>query len=140
MEKKPAVGVAVIINKENKVLLGKRKSALGTGQWAFPGGHLEFNESIEDCARREVREETGLEIKNIRFGPFTNDIFPEAQKHYITLYVIADYAQGTLEPKEPDKCDQWEWFPWEDLPEPKFLPLRNLLNRVLALYSPPDKL
>jgi 8-oxo-dGTP diphosphatase len=56
MEKRPAVGVAAIVTKNGKVLLGKRKGAHGEGSWAFPGGHLEFNESIEDCAKREVFE------------------------------------------------------------------------------------
>jgi len=54
MDKRPLIGVAVIVIKENRVLLGKRKNSHGSGTWAFPGGHLEFNESIEDCARREV--------------------------------------------------------------------------------------
>ena len=48
------VGIAVIVIKEDRVLLGKRKNAHGSGTWVFPGGRLEFKESIEDGARREV--------------------------------------------------------------------------------------
>ncbi len=129
MTKRPLVGVAVIIMKDRKVLLGKRKMSHGEGTWALPGGHLEFNETIEDCARREVFEETGLIIKNIRYGAFTNDIFSGDQKHYVTLFVISEYDSGILEPKEPDKCHGWVWFSWCDLPEPKFLPLENLLKQ-----------
>jgi 8-oxo-dGTP diphosphatase len=121
------VGVAVIVVREGKVLLGKRKNAHGAGTWALPGGHLEFNESIEACARREVFEETGLKIDNIRFGPFTNDIFKKEKKHYVTLFVVAADAQGLVALKEPSKCEKWEWFDWGALPEPRFKSLENLV-------------
>ena len=85
---RPSVGVAAIVIKDHKVLLGKRKKAHGAGTWAFPGGHLKFNGSIEECAKREVFEETEIHIKNIRCGTFTNDIFREDQKHYVTLFVF----------------------------------------------------
>ncbi len=129
---RPSIGVAAIVIKDHKVLLGKRKKAHGAGTWAFPGGHLEFNESIEECAKREVFEETGIHIKNIRYGTFTNDIFREDQKHYVTLFVISEYDDGDLELKEPEKCEQWDWFLWNELPEPKFLPLQNLLKQKRA--------
>ena len=106
MGRRPLIGVAVIVMKENQVLLGKRKNAHGAGTWAFPGGHLEFNESIEACAKRELFEETGIHIKNIRYGTFTNDIFREDQKHYVTLFVISEYDEGDLELKEPEKCEK----------------------------------
>lgn len=98
------------------------------GFWCFPGGRLEFDESPEDCARREVLEETGLSIKNLRFGPYTNDIFEKEGKHYVTLFVVADYDSGELELMEPDKCEKWEWFDWKELPSPLFLPEQNLLK------------
>jgi 8-oxo-dGTP diphosphatase len=126
---RPSIGVAVIVNKDGKVLLGKRKNAHGAGTWAFPGGHLEFNESIEECARREVFEETGIHIKDSRYDTFTNDIFREDQKHYVTLFVISEYDYGELELREPEKCEKWDWFLWNELPEPKFLPLENLLKQ-----------
>jgi 8-oxo-dGTP diphosphatase len=129
MNKRPLVGVAVIIMKDRKVLLGKRKISHGAGTWAFPGGHLEFNETIEDCARREVFEETALYVKNIRYGTFTNDIFREEAKHYVTLFVVSEYCHGVLELKEPDKCEKWDWFHWGLFPEPLFLPLKNLLKQ-----------
>ena len=137
MEKRPLIGVAAIVIKDNKVLLGKRINSHGAGTWQFPGGHLEFNESIESCAKREVLEETGIHINNIRLGTFTNDIFRQEEKHYVTLYVLCEYDRGTLELKEPEKCEKWDWFHWDRLPEPKFLPMENLLKQDFTL---PEKL
>ncbi len=129
MNNRPKIGVGVIVIKGNKVLLGKRKNVHGEGTWCFPGGHLEFGEKIEECARREVEEETGIRIKNLRIGPFTNDIFREEGKHYVTLYVISDYDSGEVRVKEPEKCERWEWFEWDKLPSPLFLPIQNLLKQ-----------
>lgn len=128
-EARPKVGVAVIVIKDSKVLLGKRKGSHGEGSWAFPGGHLEFGESLEDCAMREVFEETGISIKDIRQGTFTNDIFETEGKHYITLLMAAKYDSGEVQLLEPEKCEKWDWFEWDKLPNPKFIPLENLLKQ-----------
>jgi len=134
MEKeRPKIGIGVCVIKDGKVLFGKRKNAHGQGSWCFPGGHLELNENIEDCAKREVLEETGLSIKNLRFGPYTNDIFEKEGKHYATLFVIADYDSGELKLMEPEKCEKWDWFKWEELPQPLFLSVQNLLK---GKYNP----
>lgn len=120
------VGVGVIVIRNGQVLLGKRKGAHGQGSWSFPGGHLEFNEALEDCAKREVREETGISIKNLRKGPFTNDIFVEQKRHYVTLYMIAEFDSGELRVMEADRCQAWRWFDWDAFPDPLFLPIQNL--------------
>ena len=122
----PRIGVGVIIIKENTVLIGKRRNAHGEGTWAFPGGHLEFFEQIEDCARREVMEETGLQISNVTFATFTNDLFEKENKHYITIFMRSDYISGEPEILEPHKCEQWVWATWDNLPEPLFLTMQNL--------------
>lgn len=124
------VGVGVIILKDKQVLLLKRRGSHGEGTWSFPGGHLEFNESVEDCARREVLEETGINIKNLRMGTFTNDIFPQEGKHYITLYVISEYDFGETKILEPEKCEALGWFEWNKFPSPLFIPLHNLLKQI----------
>ncbi|KAI2915344.1 hypothetical protein CBS147343_3044 [Aspergillus niger] len=67
----PRVGVGVfVINHKGQLVLGQRKSSHGAGTWALPGGHLEFNESFEDCAAREVLEETGLNMKDSTMSLF----------------------------------------------------------------------
>ncbi|MEK6969992.1 MAG: NUDIX hydrolase [Nanoarchaeota archaeon] len=129
----PKVGVGVCIIKDNKVLLGRRKGAHGSGCWSFPGGHLEFNESVEDCAKREVLEETGIQIQNLKRGPYTNDIFEKEGKHYVTMYIISEYASGELKVMEPDKCEKWEWFELNKLPFPLFVPIQHLVEQK---YTP----
>ena len=129
MNERPKVGVAVIVIKDNQVLLGKRRNAHGAGTWCFPGGHLEFGETIQECARREVLEETGLVVTNLRLTTYTNDMFETEGKHYVTLYVIADHASGKAQRREPEKSDGWGWFSWDNLPRPLFLPIQNLLKQ-----------
>ena len=126
---RPKVGVGVAVISNGKVLLGKRKGSHGAGCWSFAGGHLEFGETVEECAKREVLEETGLIATSIVLGPWTNDLI-EGNKHYVTLYVFVDQFIGELELKEPHKCESWQWFPWKQLPTPLFPPLVNLIGKV----------
>lgn len=128
-ENRPKVCVGVIVIKNGKVLLQKRKNALGEGSWSFPGGHLEFNESFSECAKRETSEELGIDIKNARYAATTNDIFANEGKHYITVYMITDEYSGEPKIMEPDKCEQFGWFDWKNLPQPLFIPIQNLLKQ-----------
>lgn len=134
-DKKVRVGVSVIVIRDNKVLLGKRKGSHGTGTWAFPGGHLEFGETPEQTAKRELFEETGLTAEHVVRGPYTNDIMSEEGKHYITLVTIVQNAMGEPQVKEPQKCESWEWFAWNDLPQPLFLPIKHLLEEGYSPYQ-----
>ena len=121
--------------KGDQLLLGKRISAHSENSWQFPGGHLEFGETVEACARREAEEEAGIIIGNITPSGYTNDVFIDADKHYVTLFVSADYESGKLTVMEPDKCDQWQWFAWNQLPEPLFMPIRNFLKQHPDLHE-----
>jgi len=132
-ENRPHIGVAIIVVRDGRVLLGKRRNAHGAGTWQFPGGHLEYGESIEACARRELFEETGLSIVNLRMGPFTNDVFEDENKHYVTLFVVADQTTGEARLKEPDKCECWDWYRWSEMPQPHFLPIVNLLKQDFSI-------
>lgn len=135
MKIRPAIGIGVLLFKENKLLLGKRLNAHGQNTWAPPGGHLEFGETIEQCAAREVLEETGLVTTNIKPITFTNDIFIKENKHYITIFVNAEYAGGTPKNIEPEKCAEWRWFTLNDLPNELFLPLQNLFLQKNTLLE-----
>lgn len=133
--KKPRIGIGVIVIKDNKVLLGKRKGSHGERTWNFPGGHLHFYGDIENCARREVMEEAGIKIKNLKLGPFTNDFFKKEGKHYVTLYVIAEYKSGKVKLMKPNKCEKWGWFSWNNFPKPLFTPCKNLLKQKFNPFN-----
>lgn len=127
--KRPKVGVGIAVMKEGKILLGRRKGAHGSGAWSFAGGHLEYGEDVEACAKRELEEETGLKAVSLRLGPWVNDVIEEG-KHYITLFVFVDQFEGTPELKEPEKCEGWQWFDLHALPTPLFPPVSSLIKKI----------
>src|SRR3982751_1701983 len=122
----PRVGVGVFVWKDGKFIMGQRQGAHGAGSWSIPGGHLEVGESWEECARRETKEETGLDITNVRFLAATNDIFPDENKHYITIWMESDWAGGVATITEPDKFVDLAWGDFGSLPEPLFLTWNQL--------------
>jgi 8-oxo-dGTP diphosphatase len=140
------VGVSVVIRKGNAVLLGKRLKSHGTGHWCTPGGHVEFGETPEQAARREVMEETGLQLGEIHPSkslPYRNTFFPESKKQYITLYLEGEYIGGKPVAMEPEKCAEWLWFKATDLPSPLFTDMRDALVPWEDLFEfefdPPQK-
>lgn len=114
------VGVGVFVIKDGRFLLQKRQGSHGEGTWSLPGGHLGHGESFEDAGRREVKEESDLEIKNVRFAAVTNDIFEKEGKHYVTIWLLSDWASGELKNMEPQKCTAQEWHTFDTLPQPLF--------------------
>ncbi len=115
----PMVGIGATIFKDGKILLGKRKGSHGEGEYASPGGHLDYMETIEECAKRETFEETGIEIRNVRFQ-FLANVRKYKPKHYIHIGVIADYKCGKVQVREPEKCEAWNWYVLDKLPKPLF--------------------
>ena len=120
------VGVGVIIQRGTEVLLVRRSSSHGSGTWSTPGGHVDPGESLEECAAREAYEETGIRVENVRFRAVTNDVFEVEGVHYVTVWMEGDYRSGEASVAADHELTEVGWFPWHDLPEPLFLPLRNL--------------
>jgi len=127
MGETPQVGTAIILTKNDKVLLMKRKGSYSPGTWSTPGGHLDFGETPEDCAAREAKEEVGVDVVDIRFRSVTNDLFEASGRHYITVWME---GKPVGEPFIASKREVEEigWFAWDALPKPLFLPLENLVN------------
>ena len=121
------VGVAVLIERDDRLLLIRRNGSHGAGTWATPGGHLDFGETPEQCGAREAREETGLEVADLTFVAITNDLFAAEQKHYITIWMRARRIVGEPSIASPREMTEIGWFAWDALPKPLFLPLAQLV-------------
>ncbi|MSR78688.1 MAG: NUDIX domain-containing protein [Candidatus Taylorbacteria bacterium] len=124
---RPKVGLGVMIMKDSKVLMGKRKGSHGEGKYCFPGGHLEYMESIMESIAREVSEEVGIEIKNIRFLRLYNEK-EYAPKHYVNIGFVADWKSGEPKVLEPDKCESWGWYEIDNLPSPLYSVIPSLIE------------
>lgn len=72
---------------------------LYTGTWALPGGHLEFGETFEACAVREVLEETAITILDAKFLTATNNLLVQDDKHYVTIFMSGRMGGTQTEPK-----------------------------------------
>lgn len=114
--------------------MGKRLGSHGANSWTVPGGKLEFGESFEDCSKREVMEETGLTIDNVKLIAVTNNIFPDEGVHSITIWMESDWESGEPHETEPDKFVDFRWHTFKDLPEPLFLPWVELKKAKPELF------
>ncbi|XP_030960722.1 geranyl diphosphate phosphohydrolase-like [Quercus lobata] len=126
------VAVVVFLLRGKKVLLGRRRSSVGHSTFSLPGGHLEFGESFEECASRELKEETGLDIKQMELLTVKNHLFLEEPEpaHYVTIFMSAVLANPEQVPQnlEPHRCDGWDWYGWDNLPKPLFRPLEKMVQ------------
>ncbi len=116
-ERHPSVGVGVVVLGDGKVLVGLRRSGVQPGTWGLPGGHIGFGETWEACARREVREETGLDLSTPRHVGTAETFAPDGSSHEITIFLEAQ-ARGELRNPTPAETVRWEWHRWDALPSP----------------------
>lgn len=122
---KPGVGIGVIIKNNNKILIGKRFGKHRSGFYSIPGGLLEAGESFEECAIREIFEETNLKIESPQFFCVTNNLntFKQENIHNISIILIANIFKGNLIAKEPEKFSEFHWYDLSEvvnIPEPHF--------------------
>ena len=133
-KKKVGVGVGVMILKDGKILLGKRhedpekaQSVLGgEGTWTMPGGKLHFGELLEDGAKREVMEETSIELNKVKVICVNQDMTETA--HFITIGLLSDDFEGDAKVMEPDVITEWRWFGLNNLPNPIYFPSAKVLE------------
>lgn len=123
----PRVGVGIVISRDGELLLQRRINVHGTGTWSTPGGHLEPGEDPRSCAIREAAEETGLAVEHATFVGVTNDVFDD-ERHYITLWFVADGVTGEPSLSAPYEMSELRWFRRGQLPHPLFPPLQRLLE------------
>ncbi len=133
-EKRVGVGFGVMLLKGNKILLGKRHedpvkaSSLlnGAGTWTMPGGKLKFGETFEQGSKREVLEETGIELNSAKVIAVNNDIVDSA--HFVTVGVMSNDFVGEPQVLEPEQITEWDWFELDNLPSPLYFPSAKILE------------
>lgn len=137
---RPGVAIGVLVRRKSNsvetgeknppfVLLGKRKGRLGPGTWQTPGGHLEHGETPEECAIRELKEETGLTATRVKKGPWINQVFQPEGIHFVIIYIIVEDYEGEVQNREPEKNEVWEWFDASNLPRPLFGSVNHLADQ-----------
>lgn len=130
-ERNVGVGCGVLLlNDKGQFLMMKRASKHATGTYAIPGGWMEFGETFERVAEREVMEELGVEIENVKVLGATNNIFPMENKHTVAIILAAKLKSGTPRIMEPDKCESIAWYDdWEQLPTPLFTDYNKYISK-----------
>lgn len=133
----PQIGVGCMIMRNNQILLGLRKSAHGAATYGWIGGHLEFGETLEECAVRKIYEETGLAAASESLRLLCVSNVREYNKHYIDIEFIIDGIQG--EPRIlKSTIESWGWYDLDNLPFPLFKPVEFAINsyHTKQIYNP----
>ena len=123
---RPLVGVGVVLVRENRVFLARRHGAHGEETWASAGGHLEWGETLEECARREALEELGVTVGGLQFLCISNII--AYGRHYVDVEFLGDIGDQEPQLVEPEAFSESGWFPLDDLPQPLFEAARYALE------------
>ncbi len=128
VKQRPGVGVGVIVMRDGRFLVLRRKGSHGTGTWSVPGGWMEFGESFESAAVREVQEETGMKIRNVQYVGLTNNIFHDEDMHSITLWMASNWDSEEPTIMEPEKATDMQWVDFESAPQPYYWAFELLLE------------
>ena len=122
--------IAVLLVDDGKLLLGRRIRDDQFEGWQCPGGYIRSNEELSAAAQRCCMQKAGVRIGDIEQGPFTNNIFHSSKstQHSVSLYTIARKFEVINSALSTDAELQWQWFEIDDLPLPRFQPLKQLLE------------
>ena len=116
--RKPSVTADGLVVKKDEVLLIRRKKEPFMGEYALPGGFLEFGEKMEDCVVREVREETGIRSEVIGLLGVFSDPKRDPRGHFVTAVYHLKPVGGAL--KAGDDAASVKWTDIDDLPKMAF--------------------
>ena len=129
--KLPIVGVGVVIIREGKILLEKRKNDPGRGRWSIPGGIVELGETLEQTVIRETKEETNLVVSSPEpidiINQVTFDDFGKVKYHFVIIDYFVKLQDGV--PKAESDAAELEWVSFEDVEK------RELTKSFLGLFQ-----
>lgn len=111
---------AMVFNDEGRVFLAQRgpKAKNERGCWEFPGGSVEFGETLVAAIRREFREEYDMQIELVELLDVSDHILPDEGQHWVSPTFIARHTAGEPRIVEPEKCTAIGWFALDALPKP----------------------
>lgn len=114
---RPAVGIGIVLIKDDRVLLVQRGRPPNAGQWSLPGGKQELGETAHEAARRELREETGLNCGTLVLAGYADAIHRDEMGHIDYHYTILDFAAPYLggEAVAGDDAAQLAWVREDEL-------------------------
>ena len=138
--KKVGVGFGVLIQQNGKILLGRRHEDPNKADsvfraanvWTMPGGKLDYSESFIEGAIREVKEETGLDVKAEDLDVICLNEDMNEHAHFITVGLIAKKFSGEPQVLEPDEITEWKFFGEDELPENIYFPSEKVLKNYKA--------
>jgi len=109
IQRKKRVTLECFVKKDGKYLMLHRnpQKKIMPNVWMAPGGHREFNEGLFECARREILEETGLKIKNLRLKVVGNAYLKDLDTEFYFSLIVADYESGNLKTSIEDGNFSW---------------------------------
>ncbi|RDD62170.1 NUDIX hydrolase [Ferruginivarius sediminum] len=131
----PVPAVIAVVLRQGHVLLVRRRNRPNAGQWGFPGGKIEYGETVLAAAERELLEETGVTGRAchaIDAVDVMSDATPPAY-HYLLVAILVDWLQG--EPQADDDVDEAAWFPIDALPADRSANVRRVAERAAELIG-----
>jgi 8-oxo-dGTP diphosphatase len=130
----PAVGVAVVVLDGEAILLGRRNRGPYAGRWCIPCGYVEWDEDVRNAARRELREETGLEVELAEVVAVHSN-FHDRAKQTVGVWFLGHIAGGV--PRASDDLDQLGYFPLAHPPQLAFPTDAEVIAALRAAGRPP---
>ena len=134
----PEIAVGALVLKDQKVLLVKRSQPPSEGLWALPGGKIHLGETLQQAAKREILEETGIAIISgepvYSFDTIQTDKQGNVRFHYVIVDLLAKHKSGELE--AGDDASEAGWFSLEDLEE---IEVNKTTKELVLKYLKTDK-
>jgi ADP-ribose pyrophosphatase YjhB (NUDIX family) len=127
----PAPTVSVLIQRGGRVLLVRRAFVPARGAWDVPGGFIDRGETAERAARREMREELGVDVRIGRFLGTFSDTYGPDRLPSLNLYYLGRLARDGATVRASDDASECRWFPLDRTP--RRMAFKNNRDAVLAL-------
>ena len=121
---------AVIVNENNEILLQLRNKAPEKEYWSIPGGKVEMFETLEEAVKREVKEETDVNVKVIECLGICNHIVTNEETHWVSPSFLCKIIEGEPKIMEPTKHLDMKWFSLDNLPEKLTITTKDAVSNL----------